>query len=60
MFLNMFSTKLSTAKCVVYQCFTYFIIKVVKSGAKIDNFRPSAAPAKFSCICTVELAELNA
>ena len=60
MFLNIFSTKFSTTKCVVYQYFTYFITKVVKSGAKIDNFRPSAAPAKFSCICTVELAEFEA
>ena len=60
MFLNMFSTKLSTTKCIVYQCFTNFITKVVKSGAKMVNFRPSTALAKFSCICIVELAELNA
>ena len=57
MFLNIFSTKFSTTKCVVYQYFTNFITKVVKSGAKIDNFRPSTAFAKFSCICTAELAE---
>ena len=60
MFLNIFSTKFSTTKCVVYQYFTNVITKVVKSGAKIGEFRPSAAPAKFSCICTVELAELEA
>ena len=57
MFLNIFSTKLSTTKCVIYLRFTYFITKVVKSGAEMVNFRPSAAPAKFTCICTVELAE---
>ena len=57
MFLNMFSTKLSTTKCIVYQCFMQFITKVVKSGAKMHDFRTSAALAKFSCICTVELAE---
>ena len=57
MFLNIFSTKFSTAKYVVYQYFTNFITKVVKSGAKMVNLRPSAALAKFSCICTVELAE---
>ena len=60
MFLNIFSTKFSTAKSVVYQYFTNFITKVVKSGAKMVNFRPSTALAKFSCICTVELAELDA
>lgn len=60
MFLNIFSTKLSTAKCVVYQYFTNFITKVVKSGAKMVNFCPSAALAKFTGICTVELADLNA
>ena len=60
MFLNIFSTKFSTAKYAVYQYFIDFITKVVKSGAKIDEFRPSAALAKFSCICTVELAELEA
>ena len=57
MFLNIFSTKFSTTKCVVYQYFINFITKVVKSGAKMVNFRPSAALAKFTCICTVELAE---
>jgi hypothetical protein len=60
MFLNIFSTKFSTTKCVVYQYFINFITKVVKSGAKMHDFRPSAAPAKFSCICTVELAEFEA
>ena len=57
MFLNIFSTKFSTTKYVVYQYFMNFITKVVKSGAKMVNFRLSAALAKFSCICTVELAE---
>ena len=60
MFLNIFSTKFSTTKYAVYQCFIDFITKVVKSGAKMVNFRPSTALAKFSCICTVELAELEA
>ena len=40
MFLNIFSTKFSTTKCVVYQYFTNFITKVVKSGAKMVNFLP--------------------
>jgi hypothetical protein len=45
------------------RCVSVFYKLYYKSGekwGKIDNFRPSAAPAKFSCICTVELAELNA
>lgn len=57
MFLNIFSTKFSTTKYVVYQYFTNFITKVVKSGAKMVNFRPSAALAKLTGICTVELVE---
>ena len=48
MFLNIFSTKLSTTKCVIYQRFTYFITKVVKSGVKMLDFRLSATLAKFS------------
>jgi hypothetical protein len=60
MFLNIFSTKFSTTKYVVYQYFTNFITKVVKSGAKMVNFRPSTALAIFSCIYTVELAEFEA
>ena len=44
----------------MYQYFTNFITKVVKSGAKMVDFRPFAALAKFTGICTVELADLNA
>ena len=52
MFLNLFSTKLSTTKCIVYQCFMHFITKVVKSGAKMVNFCLPAALAGFYQILT--------